>query len=41
MTAATIALLKPYRDVVLTITADNGKEFAYHEDVTRALGVQV
>lgn len=30
VTAATIALLEPYRNVVETITADNGKEFAYH-----------
>jgi len=28
VTAATIELLKPYEDYVLTITADNGKEFA-------------
>ena len=41
VTAATIALLEPYRDAVLTITADNGKEFAYHEQVTEALGAQV
>jgi len=37
VTAATIALLEPYRVAVLTITADNGKEFAYHEEVTKAL----
>jgi len=41
VTAATIALLEPYRDVVLTITADNGKEFAYHEEVTKALEAPV
>jgi len=41
VTAATIALLEPYRDAVLTITADNGKEFAYHEQVTEALDAQV
>jgi len=41
VTAATIALLEPYRDAVLTITADNGKEFAYHEEVTEALDAQV
>lgn len=41
VTAATIVLLKPYRDVVLTITADNGKEFAYHEEIAKALGGQV
>jgi len=27
--------------MVLTITADNGKEFAYHELMTQALGAQV
>lgn len=41
VTAATIALLEPYRDSVLTITADNGKEFAYHEQVTEALDAPV
>jgi len=35
--AATIELLRPYKDRVLTITADNGKEFAHHEKVARAL----
>jgi len=37
VTAATIALLLPFKDAVLTITADNGKEFAYHEEVTKHL----
>ena len=41
VTKATIALLKPYKDAVLTITADNGKEFAYHEQVTDALDAPV
>ncbi|MCF6345841.1 MAG: IS30 family transposase, partial [Thiomicrorhabdus sp.] len=41
VTAATIALLEPYKDLVHTITADNGKEFAYHEEMTEALGAQV
>ena len=31
VTAATIALLQPFKGAVLTIAADNGKEFAYHE----------
>lgn len=35
--AATIDLLRPYKDYVLTITADNGKEFAHHEKVAKAL----
>ena len=41
VTAATIALLNPYKDAVLTITADNGKEFAYHEQVAAALEASV
>jgi IS30 family transposase len=41
VTAATIALLKPYEKAVLTITADNGKEFAYHEEMTKHLGCDV
>jgi IS30 family transposase len=39
--AATIALLRPSQAAVLTITADNGKEFAYHEKMTDALGAKV
>jgi len=41
VTKATIELLKPYKNVVHTITADNGKEFAYHEKITKALGASV
>lgn len=41
VTAATIALLEPYKAAVLTITADNGKEFAYHEEVTKAVNSPV
>ena len=41
VTAATISLLSPYKDAVHTITADNGKEFAYHDQVTAALGARV
>ena len=37
VTAATIALLKPFKNAVKTITADNGKEFAYHEEMTESL----
>jgi IS30 family transposase len=37
VTAATIALLQPFADAVHTITADNGKEFAYHEKMTEEL----
>jgi len=38
VTAATTALLAPYAGAVLTITADNGKEFAHHEKMAKALG---
>ena len=41
VTAATIDLLKPYKGAVHTITADNGKEFAYHEQITSALNAPV
>lgn len=35
---ATITLLKPYLDKVLTVAADNGKEFAGHENIAAELG---
>lgn len=35
--ATTIELLRPYKDRILTITADRGKEFAYHKRVAKAL----
>ena len=35
--AATIELLKPFKDKVQTITSDNGSEFTYHEDIAREL----
>lgn len=41
VTAATIELLAPYRKALHTITADNGKEFAYHEQLTTELGAAV
>ena len=41
VTKATIDLLKPIQDAVLTITADNGKEFAYHEEISEALDTDV
>ncbi len=40
VTQATIELLRPLKDVVHTITADNGKEFAYHEQVSEVLGIE-
>jgi len=41
VTGATIALLRPFKDSVLTITADTGKGFAYHERTAKALGAKV
>jgi Transposase and inactivated derivatives, IS30 family len=41
VTRATIALLRPYKEAVHTITADNGKEFAYHEQISKALDAEV
>lgn len=41
VTLATIALLEPLKDYVLTITADNGKEFSGHEAITEALACDV
>lgn len=38
---AVIELLGPYREKTLTITADNGKEFAGHETVAKALDAEV
>jgi transposase, IS30 family len=34
---ATNTLLKPLKGLVRSITADNGKEFAYHEQIAKAL----
>jgi len=41
VTRATIALLKPFKEAVHTITADNGKEFAHHEKISKALSADV
>lgn len=41
VTEATITLLRPYLDKTLTITADNGKEFAGHEKIKAALNADV
>lgn len=41
VTAATIALLKPIKDQVHTITADNGKEFSFHNQISQALDADV
>jgi IS30 family transposase len=37
VTAATLALLVPFKGLVHTITSDNGKEFAYHEQIAAGL----
>ena len=41
VTKATIKLLKPYKNFVHTITADNGKEFSWHEKIAQALDTNV
>ena len=41
VTASTISLLQPYLDMTLTITADNGKEFAGHETLKECLDADV
>jgi IS30 family transposase len=41
VTEATLALLKPYQEKTLTITADNGKEFADHEHIAKQLEATV
>lgn len=38
---AMIRLLLPFKGSVLTITADNGKEFIKHKEVTRRIGANV
>ncbi|MDP0562854.1 MAG: IS30 family transposase [Candidatus Endonucleobacter sp. (ex Gigantidas childressi)] len=40
-TKATISLLNPFKDIVHTITADNGKEFSYHEKISQTLSAEV
>ena len=41
VTQATITLLAPLKHLVHTITADNGKEFAYHDQIAQTLGAEV
>jgi IS30 family transposase len=41
VTDATLTLLEPYLEKTLTITADNGKEFAGHEKIKAALAADV
>ncbi|MCK5819961.1 MAG: IS30 family transposase [Psychromonas sp.] len=37
VTDATIELWAPFKYLVLTVTADNAKEFAYHKEVSGSL----
>jgi len=37
VTKATLELMKPIKRHTLTITSDNGKEFAYHKVISKAL----
>ncbi len=39
VTKATIKLLEPFKPLLQSITADNGKEFAYHERISEQLSV--
>lgn len=38
---AATGLLEPLKDLVHTITLDNGKEFAYHTDIARSLEAKI
>lgn len=41
MAKAIIQLLRPYKDSVLTITADNGKEFTRHKKISKGLKADI
>lgn len=41
MAKAIIKLMRPYKDNVLTITADNGKEFTRHKKISKSLKTDV
>jgi len=41
VTEATLSLLTPFKALVHTITADNGKEFAYHKIISKSLSADV
>jgi len=40
VTDAICDYLKPYQERVLTLTYDNGREFAYHEEIARELAAE-
>ena len=37
VTKATLELMRPIKEHTLTITSDNGKEFAYHKEISKVL----
>ena len=39
LTAAAINALMPVKDLIHTITADNGKEFSFHEEIAKNLNI--
>jgi len=40
VTQAIIELLKPIKNLIYTITSDNGKEFSFHEEVAKELNIK-
>lgn len=41
LTEKAIEILLPYKDLIYTATADNGKEFAFHQRIAEALEIDV
>jgi len=41
VTLAVNDMLSPHKNRVLTITVDNGKEFAFHQQIAQALGAEI
>jgi len=41
MAKAVIKLLRPYKNLVFTITADNGREFSHHQKISKSLKAAV
>ncbi len=40
VTKALIDMLRPIKPIIKTITSDNGKEFAYHEQISKTLNAK-
>ena len=40
VTQAIIEMLSPIKNLIHTITADNGKEFSYHEEIAKVLNIK-